>query len=322
MSVTIVSILVAVGVMLLLAVVMGWILGWANVAFRVEVDPKIEKLIEVLPGANCGACGFAGCSEYAAQLVMGNAKPGACTQCGKEANTLIAQILGCAVVETLPYKAVVHCSANEHQRLGRQNYAGEKTCVAANLVSGIQDCTYGCLGFGDCMRACPNDAISIVDGLARIRYHQCVGCRMCETTCPRHIISIIPFRKSQILAVACSNQEKGPEVKAVCRVGCIGCGSCQRNSSEMFMMSENLPTIDYEHYQDGDVLGMIVNKCPAKMLIYVGEPTEEDIKATEHEEMDEIINPKPRTTMDQFHPDGTHATVNSEQWEAPPRRKN
>lgn len=306
MTITVVSILVAVGVMLLLAVVMGWILGWANVAFHVEVDPKIEQLIEVLPGANCGACGFAGCNEYAAQLAMGNAKAGACTQCNKEANTLIAQILGCSVSETFPYKAVIHCSANRYQRHGCQDYAGEKSCAAANLISGIQDCTYGCLGYGDCMRACPNDAIVIEDGLARIRYHLCVGCRMCEAVCPRKIISIIPFRKSQILAVACSNREKGMDVKAVCKVGCIGCGMCQKSSAEMFTMGANLPTIDYEHYQGGDVLGVVVNKCPAKMLIYVGEPTEEDIKATQHEEMDDVVNPTPSTTMDQFRPDGVH----------------
>ena len=306
MTITVVSILVAVGVMLLLAVVMGWILGWANVAFRVEVDPKIEQLLEVLPGANCGACGFAGCGEYAAQLVMGSAQAGACTQCNKEANTLIAKILGCAAAETFPYRAIVHCRAHRSERHGCQEYAGEKSCAAANLVSGIQDCTYGCLGYGDCMRACPNDAIVIEDGLARIRYHLCGGCRKCETVCPRNIISIIPFRQSQVLAVACSNKEKGTDVKAVCDVGCIGCGMCQKSNTEISMMGTNLPTIDYEHYQGGDVLGMVVEKCPAKVLIYVGKPTSEDIKATQHEKMDDVVNPTPSTTMDQFRPDGVH----------------
>ncbi|MDO4629437.1 MAG: RnfABCDGE type electron transport complex subunit B [Planctomycetia bacterium] len=300
MSITVITILVAVGVMLFLAVVMGWILGWANVAFRVEVDPKVAQLNGVLPGANCGACGFAGCNEYAEQLAAGKAKPGACTQCNKEANQLISEILGCAVAETYPYKAVIHCNANTFQRTGVQRYTGEPTCVAANLISGIQDCVYGCLGLGDCARACPNDAITVEDGLARVRYHRCVGCRLCETACPRNVISIIPFRQSQILAVACSNPEKGMDVKGVCKVGCIGCGACQRNS-EIFQMGSNLPRIDYSQYQDGEVLGLVVEKCPAKMLIYVGEPTEEDIRATDHEPpMDDVINP-PTPASHRFH---------------------
>jgi len=305
MSITVISILVAVGVMLILAVVMGWILGWANVAFRVETDPKVTELLEVLPGANCGACGYAGCSEYAAKLASGAAKPGACTQCNKESNQEIARILGCAVGETFPYKAVVHCSANRFTRNGVQNYTGEPTCAAANLISGIQDCTYGCLGFGDCSRACTHDAILVVDGLAHVKYHNCVGCRACEAVCPRHIISIIPFKKSQILAVACSNREKGQDVKAVCKVGCLGCGACQRKAGEMFQMGVNLPAIDYDHYHESDEQG-VIEKCPAKMLIYVGEPTEEDIKATEHEEMEDVVNPKFTTTLDQFRPDGIH----------------
>lgn len=306
MSITVITILVAVGVMLILSVVMGWILGWANVTFRVEVDPKVEQLLEILPGANCGACGYAGCSEYAGQLAAGTAKPGACTQCDKKRNQRIAQILGCEVEETYPYKAIVHCSANEHLRIGHQNYTGEPTCVAANLVSGIQNCIYGCLGLGDCTRACQHGAITVEDGLARVKYHKCVGCRMCEAVCPRHIISIVPFKQSQILAVACSNRDMGQDVKAVCKVGCIGCGSCQKNGDDLIQMGVNLPTIDYAHYHEGEILGTIVNKCPAKTLIYVGEPTVEDIEATKDEHMDEIVQPKFETTADQFRPDGVH----------------
>ena len=305
MSITVISILTAVGVMLILAAVLGWVLGWANVAFRVEVDPKVTKLLEVLPGANCGACGFAGCSEYAEKLASGEAQPGACTQCNKESNQEIAQIMGCAASETFPFKAVVHCSANRFTRKDVQNYTGEPTCAAANLVSGIQACTYGCLGFGDCSRACTHDAIHVEDGLARVKYHNCVGCRACESVCPRHIISIIPFKKSQILAVACSNREKGPDVKAVCQIGCLGCGGCQKRDAEMFHMGTNLPTIDYDHYGAGDVQA-VIEKCPAKVLVYVGEPSEEDIEATKNEKMEEIVKPDFKTTVDQLRPDGTH----------------
>ncbi|MDO4571686.1 MAG: RnfABCDGE type electron transport complex subunit B [Planctomycetia bacterium] len=297
MSPLIASIIVAVGVMLTLAVVMGWILGWANVAFYVETDPRIVKIAEILPGANCGACGFAGCNEYATQLVEGSAEPGACTQCNKEASALISSILGVATPESFPYKAVVHCRANETQRLNRQKYVGEPTCAAANLVSGIQGCTYGCLGFGDCVAVCPQNAIQVLDGLASVRYHLCIGCRKCESACPRGIISIIPFKKSRVLAVVCSNKDFGPDVKAVCRVGCIGCGACSRKA-EAFGMEQFLPVIDYARLENDVDERTLLDKCPAKSLLYIGEPTEEEKEAVRDESLPEVVRPQGGSTVD------------------------
>ncbi|MDO4574320.1 MAG: (Fe-S)-binding protein [Planctomycetia bacterium] len=293
-----ITVLVAVGVMLTLAVVMSWILGWANVAFRVEVDPKVAEISAVLPGANCGACGFAGCNEYAAQLVAGTAPCGACTQCNAEKNQRIAQILGVAAAETFPYKAVVHCMANDAQRIDRREYTGERTCAAANLVSGVQGCTYGCLGFGDCERSCKYGGIRVVNGLATVYYDKCVGCKACEAACPRHIISIIPFKKSRVLVVACSNRDIGPDVRGVCKVGCIGCGACSRRDSA-FQMAENLPTIDYDAFGEDDAHLVTVEKCPANMLVYVGEPTAQDIAATQDEPLPKVVQADFKTTVDQ-----------------------
>ena len=295
---TIFTILLAVVVMLLLAVIMAWILGWADVAFHVEMDPRIEAIQELLPSANCGACGYAGCGEYAGQLVAGIAKPGECPQCSKDTAKEIAGILGVEVTYVLPFKAVVHCQANSMHKINRREYAGEKTCAAANLVSGIQGCTYGCLGLGDCSRACPYGAIRVQDGLAEVYYDRCVGCKMCAAVCPRNIITIIPFKRSRMLVVKCSNHDAGMDVKDFCKVGCLGCGICSRQS-ELFSIQENLPNINYDLFADEDSYAAVLAKCPPASLVYVGEPTKEDVAAVKHEKLADVIMADFQTTVDE-----------------------
>ena len=268
MSPMLVTILLGVAVMLVLAVTMGWVLGWANVAFRVEVDPKITQIAEILPGANCGACGFAGCNEYATQLAEGTAAPGACTQCSADKNAAIAEVLGVAAGDSFPNRAVVHCSAHLAQRLGQTEYAGAATCAAANLVPGVQGCTYGCLGLGDCMRVCPEGAISIGDGLCTIDYTKCVGCKKCVAVCPRKIISVIPFKTTRTLVVACSNHDMGPDVKSVCSVGCLGCTACSRRDGA-FVMQGNLPVLDYDTFACDASHTVVVEKCPSGILVFI-----------------------------------------------------
>ncbi|MCD6304316.1 MAG: RnfABCDGE type electron transport complex subunit B, partial [Planctomycetes bacterium] len=259
-------ILLAGGTMLAMSVVMAYVLGWANRVFHVEVDPRVERVMEVLPGANCGGCGFVGCAEYAEAVVAGSAPPDRCTVGGPACAEAVAAILGVELEESFPYRPVVHCSARAADKLKCNDYRdGERTCAAADLVAGVQGCTYGCLGLGDCVRACKYDAIAIIDGLAVVDYDKCVGCGACQKACPRGVISMVPFKASRVLVVACNSRDFGKDVKAVCKVGCIGCGICAK-FSEVFTIEDNLARIDYDRYDPADEaqVAKAVEKCPVK----------------------------------------------------------
>lgn len=278
---TVYIILISVVVLLILAVVLSWILGWANVAFAIQVDPKEEAILAVLPGANCGACGFAGCADLAKNLAQGNGTASQCTQCSKAQVEKIAQIMGVEAGDVLPFRAVVHCSAAKDDKLQVQTYTGEPTCAAANLVSGVQGCTYGCLGLGDCVRACKYGAIHVENGLSRVDYDKCRGCKACEAACPRHIISMVPFKDGRMIVIACSNHDVGPEVKAVCKVGCIGCSGCVRRAPEEIAFSNGLPVINYSSYELADMQSA-AEKCPVKIMRFVGtDPNDTNIEIVE-----------------------------------------
>lgn len=292
------NMLLAAAVLALLALGAGVVLGWANRAFHVEVDPRVEAALAALPGANCGGCGYVGCAEYAEAVVRGEAEIGLCAPGGAGCTQRLAQILGVEVEPSYPYRAVVHCAAHWDDRLGRVPYQGEPTCAAANLVSGVQGCVYGCLGLGDCTRACKYDAIHIIDGLATVDYEKCIGCKACARACPRNIITMVPFKAERMLVVACSNQEKGPDVKAVCTVGCIGCSACTRNSALM-SMEGNLPVIDYDRYDPQADFTLARQKCPRASMIYVGKPRPEDLAAVAEETLPARIEADFKTTVDE-----------------------
>ena len=261
----------AAAVLGVLAVVAGYVLGWANRAFHVEVDAKVEAILKALPGANCGACGFLGCAEYAEAVAKREAEVNLCIPGGVRCAQSLATIMGVEVSETYPYRAVVHCAAREDQRLQRIEHHGEPTCAAANLVAYVQACTYGCLGLGDCVRACKYDAIHVIRGLARVDYDKCIGCGACMRACPRNIITMVPFKADHMLVVACSNQDSGPDVKAVCTIGCLGCKVCTRNNN-LIEMDGNLPRIDYGKYDPQVNFEPVIQECPRESLVFVGEP--------------------------------------------------
>jgi Na+-translocating ferredoxin:NAD+ oxidoreductase RNF subunit RnfB len=279
---------------------MAWVLGWANRVFHVAVDPRVEAVSEVLPGANCGGCGYVGCAEYAVAVVAGRADLTLCAPGGAGCAQALAEILGQDLAPSFPYRAVVHCAASWEERLPpvKPAYRGERTCAAANLVAGYQGCTYGCLGLGDCVAACRYDAIHVVDGLAQVDYHHCIGCKACEAACPRHIISMVPFKSERMLVVACSNRDHGPAVKAVCLIGCISCSACAKKCGLM-RMENNLSQIDYDAYTDHPDLALAVEKCPRESLIYVGKPSPQDLAQVAEEELPARIEADFQTTVDE-----------------------
>ncbi|HET6426816.1 MAG TPA: RnfABCDGE type electron transport complex subunit B [Phycisphaerae bacterium] len=287
----------AILVMLALGVCFAMLLGWANVAWKVDVPLQLRQLTDAMPGANCGGCGYIGCAEYAEAVFRGEAPPDKCPVGGAAVARHVAEIMGIDLQETLPYRPVVHCGADYDCRLKRAEYTGERTCGAANLVAGVQGCTYGCLGFGDCEWACQFDAVKMVNGLAVIDYDKCTGCGACAKACPRHIISMVPFKAERIVVVACSSKDPGKVVRSVCTVGCIGCGICQK-LNELFTVTDNLASINYDHYDAQADFAPVLAKCPRQTLIYVGKPSAKDLAAVAGEELPERVEADFKTTVD------------------------
>ncbi|EKD26296.1 MAG: electron transport complex, RnfABCDGE type, B subunit [uncultured bacterium] len=259
--------------MLLLSVSMGYVLGWANKVFHVEIDPKIEKVNSVLPGVNCGGCGFVGCQEYAEAIVKTNAPITKCSVGGKSCAANIADIMGVTLESQSPWCPVIHCCSDNTTREGLTEYRGDNTCSGANMVAGIQSCSYGCLGFGDCKTACKYGAIKISGQLAVIDYNKCVGCSACAKACPRHIISMVPFKTNNIAVVACSNKDAAKETRLVCKVGCIACKACSK-VNEHYVVDATLARLDYDKYNIDSNFDAAINKCPRHCIIKVGTPHE------------------------------------------------
>ena len=293
-------IILAGSTMLLLTVLSGYVLGWANKAFHVQVDPKLEGLMAALPGANCGGCGYVGCNDYALGVFNGEVSVNKCTVGGGAVAQTLARIMGVDLEQSWPFRAVVHCGAATEQRLKRNPYQGERTCTGANLVAGVQGCTYGCLGMGDCEQSCQFDAIHVVDGLASVDYDKCTGCGACERACPRHIITMVPFKAERMLIVACSNKDFGKDVKAVCKVGCVGCKACERATAGLLKVTDNIPKLDYDKYDPARFQDIEVafTKCPMKRLIFLGKPREKDLAAVADQDLPAVVPPAPETTVD------------------------
>lgn len=199
-------------------------LAIASAVMAVPVDEKAAAIEEVLPGANCGACGYSGCSGYAKALSEGKAKPGLCAPGGDAVAAQIGDILGQKVEAMEKKTAVVHCIGTEGCTFAVREYRGVKSCAAAaQIFGGNTACSYGCLGYGDCVKGCPYNAIEVCSGVAKINPALCRACGLCEKTCPRGIISIEPLGKA---VPHCSNHDKGGETRKICKAGCIGCMRC------------------------------------------------------------------------------------------------
>lgn len=256
--------LVAIIVMGVLALVLGAAIGIFVKFFKVESDPRVELVLELLPGANCGGCGCAGCADFAKAVAGGLLPPSRCPVSSQEQVNAIAFALGVEAVSEGAKQAVVCCSGSNHYIKNSHYYNGVLDCAAANMIAGgPKGCGYGCLGMGTCARTCPFGAIEIINGLAVVHPEICVGCGKCVAACPRHIIRLVPAEAN--IHVYCSSPEKGAVKRQVCSAGCIGCRKCERNCPDKFMVDGALAHVRY----DGPVpteedLELI--KCPTGAL--------------------------------------------------------
>ncbi|MBO5137099.1 MAG: RnfABCDGE type electron transport complex subunit B [Spirochaetaceae bacterium] len=255
------TILITLGVSFVIAFVLGVLLGFFKKVFYVPVDPLVEQIREVLPGANCGGCGFPGCDGFAAALATGKAPADGCAAAAK----IVAKILGTDTVSTSQV-ALLACQGSKEHAQPRGIYNGIKTCRGAKLsVNGTKLCQYGCIGFGDCVAVCRFDALSMgEDGLPHVNYEKCIGCGMCVKECPQGLFAKIPSDRKGAVAL-CSNRStnKAPIIKQ-CKTGCIKCGKCERNCPEKaIQLIEGLPIIDYTKCNS---CGECVTGCPTKVL--------------------------------------------------------
>ncbi len=242
------EILTAVLIVAGIGLVLGLGLAVASVVMAVPTDEKADRIRECLPGANCGACGFSGCDGYAAALSKGETETTSlCAPGGNAVSAQIAEILGVAAGEVMPEAAVVLCKGHNGVAARKYEYSGVLSCrMATQLLGGPKECIYGCLGLGDCVKACQYEAIHICDGVARINPVQCRACTMCVNTCPKNLIEMMPLHRVTA-AVLCKNHDKGAVTRKECSAGCIGCMKCVKACEYGAVKVENFAAhVDYK----------------------------------------------------------------------------
>jgi electron transport complex protein RnfB len=267
------NVLFALAVLGLLGLIFGAGLAFASKKFAVRVDPRVERLKDVLPGANCGGCGHPGCPQFAEALVRGDANPTDCAPGGEDVARKIAEILGVEAGKMVRNIAVVRCRGDEEACPDRFTYDGLPTCEAAHLLSGgPKGCVYGCLGLGSCVSVCPYEAIRMgPNKLPIVDEKRCTGCSLCVRACPRGIIALMP--ESQTVYVACVSQDKAKRVKDVCTAGCFACRMCTTpkvTPAGVIEMDGNLPKILWDKISSVEELQGAIEKCPAHCFVVRG----------------------------------------------------
>ncbi len=223
-----------------LGLAFGIILSIAKIKLKVDKDPRILKISDALPGANCGACGLPGCNAYAQKIVENDMDISLCPVGGSETIAEIAEIMGKEAVAGVATIAKVHCQGTISVTKQKFEYDGPLSCKASQgIMGGDKMCSYGCLGYGDCVAVCPFDAIIMSpEGLPVVNIEACTGCGNCVTACPRDIISLVP--ENFDVLVMCKNREKTPIMKKGCTVGCIGCQLCVKACKKVFEDNPNI----------------------------------------------------------------------------------
>jgi len=241
----------------------GLVLALASKYLSTEQDERVPMIMEILPNANCGGCGYAGCSAYAQAVVAGNASTSACPVGGAKLSAGIAEIMGVSADVAEVKVAKVLCVGKTDKTTLKYHYEGIEDCFSANRIAkGPKNCEFACVGYGSCVQTCPFDAIVIEDGIAVVDSEKCVACGRCVKICPKQVIELVPKSASNI--VLCSSKDKGAVVKSKCSVGCISCKICEKACAfDAITVTDNLAKIDYSKCTR---CGECAKKCPTKVI--------------------------------------------------------
>ena len=260
------SIVIAFIIVGVLGLLLGLGLAIADKKLAIEKDEKLIALEEAMPGANCGGCGFAGCTAYADAVFKGEAEPGLCSPGGAALAAKMGEILGVKVEAKEKMVAFVFCRGGKDVTKPDYEYKGMADWNAAALLQGgANACKEGCLHLGSCISVCPVGAISKdSDGNIVVDKEACIGCGKCTAVCPNHVIKLVPYSAEYI--VACNNHEPGGKVRKICQVGCIGCKICQTKvPGSPFTVTDFLSVNDYHAPQDAAPAA--AEACPQKCII-------------------------------------------------------
>ncbi|MCI0469518.1 MAG: Fe-S cluster domain-containing protein [Nitrospirae bacterium] len=246
--------------------VFGFGLALAAKKFAVKIDPRVEQVLDALAHAHCGACGYAGCEQYAEAVVKNpDVSPNLCTPGGAKCAEAVALITGKKADIREPVYSRIMCQGGLSRSAKRFKYEGVQDCRAAVLAGGgDKSCIYGCLGYGTCMRACPFGAITMSeDRLPVVDIEKCTGCGKCEIACPKKVIEILPGSKAVL--VSCHSRDKGGDTRKNCNIGCIACGKCVKVCPfDAPSISNNFSKINLEKCR---VCGLCAIHCPTKAII-------------------------------------------------------
>ncbi|WP_322198852.1 RnfABCDGE type electron transport complex subunit B [Acutalibacter intestini] len=257
------DILIPIAIVGAIGLLAGVVLAVASIVMAVPKDEKAEALEGVLPGANCGACGYSGCSGYAAAMAKGEAAPGLCSPGGAAVAAQCGEILGSGAVEMERRAALVRCAGSADHTTEKMDYDGLPSCAASALLAGgASSCRFGCLGLGDCAAVCGYGAIQVCNGVAIIDQDKCVACGQCVKACPKGLIQLLPVKPQAV--VRCSSCDKGKDTMKSCKVGCIGCMKCQKTCEFGAITVQNgLAAVDPQKCTG---CGKCAEACPRKII--------------------------------------------------------
>lgn len=244
--------------------VLGLAILWASKKFHVTRDPMIDTVSSMLPGVNCGACGYPGCSQFAENLVKTRDTSKVCPVGGAELSYELGRILGIKLDEAKPVVCVALCNGSEKTTKFLAEYKGIRDCWAAmQILPSVKQCVYGCVGLGSCVASCKYGALKVKDGVIVVNPDKCIGCGLCVPKCPQVVLKIVE-KKRRVFITACQSHDKGPATRKYCSNGCIACGLCVKACKfGAIKIENNCAVIDQEKCKS---CGLCVKPCPVKCI--------------------------------------------------------